>query len=647
MGALPRGACQYCGADVALRLGDLAREHRNDGTLRYPCAGSGLPAEPGRVYPRGSRLLDVNGRMITDDPTPTTQENPNMPTAPCTGANQAPTDDGTCSGCGRDDLKLKANGTMPTHKPPALATVTPINGAATTSTVDRPPTPAEEAAAAADPDPHKPARYADAPHTPGAGELVDLAVDSIDFSPDNPRRSMDPDELDQLAASIRSLGVLEPVIVTPIPGNRTTGPTHELVAGARRLSAARLAGLATIPAIVRPDLTGTLADEARLIENLQRADLTPLEEADAFRRLLDLGYTQLRLADRIGRNQGHISKRLALLKLPADVQAAVALPKDDPGHIGVAEAVELAKVADRPAVLREAMTAATGGRPGDVERIVARANAEAKKRKAIDDARAELEAAGVAVVDLPRNGWWNRGDTRNDRPLADQDHPGYLGDTVAFDGGAELHKGMPCRAVALDDQGRTIELCVDPATHGWLDPTAEKDAQAAARAAAEEAKAKESARHAKTTAKRWAHLVALVAKQPAKAIVVDYLATFALVAAGDYYDVAQLAARLLFPDGADSFPIDADDDLAEVWLRRHADTNPAAKLQAGWAFALAAGEDSYRHPWAQYLMAAYVDVLDATGYKLTADDRKRADKAKADHAASSARILADWEEATA
>jgi ParB family chromosome partitioning protein len=151
-----------------------------------------------------------------------------------------------------------------------------------------------------------------------AGGLREIPVAAVDPNPDQPRTNFDETLLQELANSIRELGVLQPLLV------RATGETYELIAGERRWRAAELAGLETVPALlVETDRVGSL--ERALVENIQREDLNPLEEAAAYRQLLDeAGMTQDSLAQRLGRSPQAVSNILRLLELPVAIQRYVA-----------------------------------------------------------------------------------------------------------------------------------------------------------------------------------------------------------------------------------------------------------------------------------------------------------------------------------
>jgi ParB family chromosome partitioning protein len=155
-----------------------------------------------------------------------------------------------------------------------------------------------------------------------------LAVDHIVPNPNQPREHFDEDALESLAASIREVGVLQPVVV-----RRSEGDGHYvLVAGERRWRAARHAGLTEIPAMIRVGDDLSSLTEA-LVENVQREDLTPLEEAAAYRQLMeDFGLTHEEVGERVGRSRSAVSNTLRLLQLPAPVQALLTRGELTAGH---------------------------------------------------------------------------------------------------------------------------------------------------------------------------------------------------------------------------------------------------------------------------------------------------------------------------
>jgi ParB family chromosome partitioning protein len=152
-------------------------------------------------------------------------------------------------------------------------------------------------------------------------QITLIPIDQLDPHPHNPRGAVDPESVQELAASIKEKGILEPLIVVPVrsSGQQWKIERYTVVAGHRRLIAGRLAGREEVPAIVR-ELTPIEQEEIMLVENLQRQDLTLLQEARAFKRLLDQGMIQSEAARKLGLAQGRIQQRLCILKLPESVQ---------------------------------------------------------------------------------------------------------------------------------------------------------------------------------------------------------------------------------------------------------------------------------------------------------------------------------------
>ncbi|MGB7860446.1 MAG: ParB/RepB/Spo0J family partition protein [Acidimicrobiia bacterium] len=149
------------------------------------------------------------------------------------------------------------------------------------------------------------------------GQFLQVPVDQIVPNPDQPRSRFDDESLDELADSISEMGVLQPVVVT------VSDDGYVLVAGERRWRAARAVGLDTVPAVVR-GTTGESTLVEALVENVQRQDLTPLEEAHAYRQLLeDYGMNQDEVAKRVGKSRPAVSNTLRLLQLPGPVQVMV------------------------------------------------------------------------------------------------------------------------------------------------------------------------------------------------------------------------------------------------------------------------------------------------------------------------------------
>jgi ParB family chromosome partitioning protein len=219
---------------------------------------------------------------------------------------------------------------------------------------------------------------------PKAGELA-VALTEIAPSPEQPRRHFDEEALAGLAESIRRHGLLQPLVVRRIAGH------YELVAGERRLRAAKLAGLERVPVIVREAREGERLELA-LVENLQRENLTPLEEAEAYRQLIDVhGLTQEEIAARVCKSRPAISNALRLLALPEVVKTQLEAGELSAGHARAVLSVE--GPAEQVRFAREIRTRALSKR--DAERLAATRRAGKPPRLSIE-ATAERDLRAVA-----------------------------------------------------------------------------------------------------------------------------------------------------------------------------------------------------------------------------------------------------------
>jgi ParB family chromosome partitioning protein len=216
----------------------------------------------------------------------------------------------------------------------------------------QPPPPARPAA----PAPTQPPTASDGPRS--------LPIDLVQRNPGQPRKHFDEGELNELSNSIRTHGVLQPILVRPIPGGK-----YEIVAGERRWRAAQRAGLHTIPAVIR-ELNEVEVLEIAIVENVQRTDLNPIEEAQGFQALIDrFGRTQEEIAEAVGKSRPHIANMLRLLKLPEDLQEMVRDGRLSSGH---ARAILTAP--DQRALARRVITEGLNVR--DVERLAQQAKDE-------------------------------------------------------------------------------------------------------------------------------------------------------------------------------------------------------------------------------------------------------------------------------
>lgn len=263
--------------------------------------------------------------------------------------------------------------------------------------------------------PSLPSGEAGAARGGGAESLVPLSL--IDANPAQPRTTLRPEALEQLARSIQESGVVQPILVRPVANGR-----FQIIAGERRFRAALKLGLSTIPAVVR-----TVADdrvlEFALVENIQREELTPIEEAQALRRLQDeLGLTQEALASKVGKDRATVANTIRLLRLPAEVREELQRGTLSAGHARALLAVE------DQSVLRElaALAIKQGLSVRQIEaRVQAIKNPRTQKVRRVDPntraAEEKLRAKLGARVEISRKR--DKGEIR-----------------IAFDGEAELNR---------------------------------------------------------------------------------------------------------------------------------------------------------------------------------------------------------------
>ena len=161
----------------------------------------------------------------------------------------------------------------------------------------------------------------------GTSAINDISLDLIHPNPDQPRRSFDEEALEELATSIRELGIIQPLSLRKVGHD-----SYQIIAGERRFRAARIAGLTSVPAYIRT-VNETELTEMALIENIQREDLNAIEIALTFKKLIDqYSLTQERLSERIGKKRATIANFLRLLRLPAEVQLGLRDKRVDMGH---------------------------------------------------------------------------------------------------------------------------------------------------------------------------------------------------------------------------------------------------------------------------------------------------------------------------
>ena len=198
-----------------------------------------------------------------------------------------------------------------------------------------------------------------------------LPIEAISPNPDQPRRSFTADALNELAASIKEKGVIQPLIVRPAPGKPDE---YQIVAGERRWRASQMAQLHELPVIIR-DFDDTEVLEIAIIENIQRADLNPVEEAMGYRQLIDrFGHTQEKLASAMGKSRSHIANLMRLLQLPEDVQIML---RD--GQLSAGHARALITTPNASELAREIV--AKGLSVRDAEKLAAQSNVTIENSK--------------------------------------------------------------------------------------------------------------------------------------------------------------------------------------------------------------------------------------------------------------------------
>lgn len=229
-----------------------------------------------------------------------------------------------------------------------------------------------------------------------ATSQTEISIKDIHTNPYQPRKTFKDDKIEELAASIKEHGVFQPILV-----RKSSVSGYELVAGERRLRASKLAKKKTIPAIVA-EFDDRQMMEISLLENIQREDLSPIEEAEAYEKLIEkLDYTQEELSNRIGKSRVYVTNTLRLLKLPSEIRKMVNEEKLSPGHarclIGLEEnkAIELSEMA-----VKKNMTVR------DLERLVSKKEKpqkEVKKDPYLENVRYIMEAKLNTLIEVTKN----------------------------------------------------------------------------------------------------------------------------------------------------------------------------------------------------------------------------------------------------
>jgi ParB/RepB/Spo0J family partition protein len=403
---------------------------------------------------------------------------------------------------------------------------------------------------------------------PAASQLRTIPLALIDPHPDNPRT--DVGDVEELAQSIRENGgrLLQPIVVVPavkhrageneLPDDRDDG-RYVVIAGHRRRAACELLALSDVDCIVRDDLIGPTARIAMLVENLQRVDLSALEEAQAFEALQQLGLKQRDIADRVGRNQSHISKRLGLLKLDDDARKLLA-----DGTLSLEQAVTVAKM---PKAVQAGIAAdiATDIKTGTRSPESTIRQAEARLEELADRGRAIKGAkeSGVRylIVDEPGHVALSRAIEAEAPNAQELRTVRYTGDTA--------HVELSCHLVVIGPSKNytehpskgwgyhwAVQYCTDPQSHqqadgvavqDWADTGQDDAARAAQRAEWEERQRQREERQAQLQALRDARqefIRALLAKKLPRGTVDHVLRAGVLerVVVGELYEADRQVA---------------------------------------------------------------------------------------------------------
>jgi ParB/RepB/Spo0J family partition protein len=451
----------------------------------------------------------------------------------------------------------------------------------------------------------------------GEYQLVPIGVVEVDKGFNN-RRSLG--DITELADSIRSVGLLQPLLVWKRPINgAVTEPKGYLhvIAGHRRLAASKQAGLTQVPVIVVQQ-DEKLRMESLLVENLPRLDLDPLEEADGYKRLLELGLKQQDIAAKVGRSPAHVSKRLSLLELPDEVHQLVLS-----GKLHLVDALELLPYVKEPEIiletlknLRESIKHGWGFRVEDHARGAKRRVEAARKQKAAVE---KLTAEKVSIIKTTSP--WNLtklGHGYNHLPMT-----------------ATAHSKSPCHAAFVDAEGAIEYICTTPANHKTSeDKTVAKAARSLTAPAssggnsstkAPAKKAAESRERNKVLRirepLRTAELKRVITARQKREDVLDFVLRQLLQRFIDESDdVAELAAQILeVPMGKKPQYGHADPDFA-TWLSAG---NSDRVFRLAYVLALASGELPFRTLVSKGFFseefsanaARYLEHLEANGYK--------------------------------
>lgn len=450
-------------------------------------------------------------------------------------------------------------------------------------------------------------------------ELLVVPLGQIVPSSENPRRNLG--DLTELAASIAGVGLLEPLVVAKPTSFAPS--VYPLVAGHRRLAAAQLAGLAEIPVVVRA-MSDREQLEAMLVENLQRLDLDVLEEAAAYSRLItELGMTQRNLAQRIGRSQSHIAKRLALLELPEPAKAAV-----DSGRITLEEAALLGKLTRHPARLTAALENGTRFEHSRVRDEAQSQLDDLEREEQAGALEAELRAEGKKVLPPLRAGSY-----LGREALLQQPETYLIGHQHASPFSVSAHCRESCHAAVISirqhHDPKVFWVCTNPARH---EPEGASELKLP-KAAQRPDKTPEQLKQAEL---RKQELAALKARKEFSQKLLerigqevarggrntsdDYAHLVNMLLADANHNPAKIACEFLgIPPVEKTSQWGSKERNFRKALEDFGQDRPGSRLRAALALVLGLGEDTVRSPWSGAWVggkgAHHMAYLQAMGYE--------------------------------
>ncbi|HVV76551.1 MAG TPA: ParB/RepB/Spo0J family partition protein [Mycobacteriales bacterium] len=464
--------------------------------------------------------------------------------------------------------------------------------------------------------------------------FVELDPRSLAAHPGNIRDDLG--DLTELTASIKTVGVLEPVIITPVatddePKSAKTGTAYRILAGHRRVAAAIKAKATTVPCIVRVDLDSDVDSlTTMIVENVHRADLSATEEAAAYAQLAAFDLTPAQIAERTGCKTKRVRDALKLHRLPDTVRQPVA-----DGAITLEQAAEIAKFADDEKAHARLMKAAESGYGLSYAIAEEKHRRDRNARKAKN--KAALIKAGVKLIGKPKGYPY-------DGPVASVS-------TLCLADGAtrytvETHSDCPAHAAFLDTgTGEAIYVCTDPDGNGHVRMTASRyvSPEEAARQEAEEAahaERTEALMVAGQVRSEFLHTLVATPKQPPA-----LTATSLLILFGYSDDMARNHADLV----ADLLGIDPDtDSVATAYAEKIRTVNPARACQHLLAHAAAIAETNLARlaagrTWGYRpaLTATWLDLLESHGYQPSEIERALRDEAVRDRDAEHAELDED------